>query len=76
MTTFRKQGELYRRDFETHQLQLIDPNELLSLLHRIGFSAHPLQRYGAQPLPDGIVGYLARKADPGVRGSGSNHISQ
>lgn len=61
MTSFLKQGELYRRDFEIHQLQLVDPVETARLLERIGFSARTLDHYGALPLPQGLVGFLARK---------------
>lgn len=61
ITTFRKQGELYRRDFEIHQLQLVDPVEVVELLQRVGFSVQTLDCYGSQPLPQGLVGFLARK---------------
>lgn len=69
ITTFLKQGELYRRDFEMHQLQLVDPMEIADSLERIGFSVRMLDRYGTQPLPPGLIGFLAKK--PG--GEGLNH---
>ena len=61
ITTFRKRGEWYRRDFEIHQLQLLDPVEVLKMLQCIGFSAQVLDRYGTQVLPRGVTGFLARK---------------
>lgn len=61
MTTFRKVWDLYRRDAETHQLQLVEPKEILATLKSIGFAAETFSSYGSQALFDGLVGYLARK---------------
>lgn len=61
ITSFRKQGDLYRRDFELHQLQLVDPLEIVESLQRIGFSVQTLDCYGSLPLPRGLVGFVARK---------------
>lgn len=63
ITTFRKleEGELYRRDFELHQLQLVDPAEIVESLQRTGFSVQALASYGSLPLPQGLAGFLARK---------------
>jgi len=61
ITTFRKLGELYRRDFETHQLQLIDPVDVVASLQRIGFCVQTLTCYGSLALPQGLIGFLARK---------------
>jgi hypothetical protein len=61
ITTFRKQGVLYRRDFEIHQLQLVDPVEVVKSLQGVGFSVQTLDCYGTQPLPQGLFGFLARK---------------
>jgi len=61
ITSFRKLGELYRRDFEIHQLQLVDPVKVVELLQRIGFVVQTLDCYGSLPLPQGLVGFLARK---------------
>jgi SAM-dependent methyltransferase len=62
ITTFRKLGEedFYRRNFEVHQLQLVDPVEVVELLQRIGFSVQTLACYSSL-LPQGLVGFLARK---------------
>lgn len=67
ITTFRKLGELYRRDCETHQLQLVDPLEVVELLQHIGFFVQTLPSYGSLVLPHGLVGFLARK--PGGAGA-------
>jgi SAM-dependent methyltransferase len=61
ITSFRKQGNLYRRNVEIHKLQLVDPADILGLLQRVGFSVQTLDSYGAQPLPQGLVGFLACK---------------
>lgn len=61
ITSFRKHGELYRRDFEIHQLHLVDPFEVVELLQQIGFSVQILDCYGSLTLPTGLTGYLAQK---------------
>lgn len=61
MTTFRKLWDLYRRDFEVHQLQLVEQAEVMASLQALGFSAGTFNSYGAQGLPEGLIGYLARK---------------
>lgn len=62
ITTFRKLGELYHRDFETHQLQLVDPGDVVASLQRIGFCVQTLACYGSLALPPGLIGFLARKS--------------
>lgn len=62
ITSFRKFGGMYRRGYELHQLQLIDPSEIVALLRRIGFTVEILDCYGSLPLPRGLVGFLARKS--------------
>jgi hypothetical protein len=61
ITTFRKEGKSYRRGFEIHRLQLIDPAEIMETLQCLGFSVDILDRYGSQPLPKGVAAFLARK---------------
>lgn len=61
ITSFRKLGDLYRRDFELHQLQLVDPLEIIASLQNIGFCVQTLDCYGSLPLPRGLVGFMARK---------------
>jgi SAM-dependent methyltransferase len=64
MTTFRKIWDLYRRDAEMHQLQLVEPAEILASLRSIGFASETFSSYGSQPLFDGLTGYLARRPRP------------
>lgn len=61
ITTFRKHEDMYRRDFEVHQLQLVDPSDVIESLQQTGFAIQTLDHYGAQPLPSGLVGFLAKK---------------
>ncbi len=61
MTTFRQQGAWYRRDFEQHQLQLVDPDGVSQELRRLGFSVATRSNYGSMPLPRGLTAFVARK---------------
>jgi len=61
ITTFRKLGELYRRDFEIHELQLAEPQEIAKSLQAAGFGVRILDRYGPFVLPKGLAGFLAKK---------------
>jgi len=61
MTTFRKLWDLYRRDFEVHQLQLVEPSEVTAVLQSFGFEAQTFGSYGGEPLPQGLVGYIAKQ---------------
>lgn len=61
ITTFRKLGELYHRDCETHELLLVDPVDVAASLWRIGFCVQTLSCYGSLALPQGLIGFLARK---------------
>lgn len=62
ITTFRKIGETYRRDHETHELQLYNRNEVLSALQGIGFQVRQLESYGTWKFPEALCGLLARKS--------------
>jgi hypothetical protein len=61
ITTFRKVGELYRRDQEIHQLRLIRRTKILEYLSVLGFEVRILDSYGELRLPPGLTGFLARK---------------
>jgi SAM-dependent methyltransferase len=63
ITSFRKVGELYRRDHEVHRLRLLARAEVLSWLQEAGFRAQVVDAYGSVPFPPGYVGFLARKAE-------------
>lgn len=62
ITTFRKVGELYRRDQEIHQLRLLSRSELLQQLYGLGFEVRIVEGYGQLRFPPGYAGFLARKA--------------
>lgn len=61
ITTFRKGGELYRRDEEIHQLQLYKRGEVAKELRSVGFRVRTIGAYGAQQMIEGCVGFVARK---------------
>jgi SAM-dependent methyltransferase len=61
ITTFRKTGELFRRDSETHRLALLDPAYVLSELRDAGFDVQTMAAYGSLTLPDGLTAFHARK---------------
>jgi SAM-dependent methyltransferase len=61
ITSFRKVGELYRRDDEVHQLRLFPRAELARLLRSIGFRVRLLRRYGPLRFAPGHIGFLAHK---------------
>jgi SAM-dependent methyltransferase len=61
ITSFRQVGMLYRRDTETHQLILVDPNAILQSLRFVGFQAQRLAGYSTEPFPIGVAGFLSQK---------------
>ena len=61
ITTFRKVGELYRRDQEVHRLRLFTRSELARQLRRIGFRVRIVPGYGQAPFVPGHFGFVARK---------------
>jgi SAM-dependent methyltransferase len=61
ITSFRRDGDLYRRAEETHRQRLYSPEEIEELLQSAGFRARRLRRYGSFRLPRGLAGFLARK---------------
>jgi len=61
ITTFRKVGELYRRDQEIHQLRLITRAKVLEQLSLLGFKVAILDSYGERRFPPGLTGFLAHK---------------
>jgi SAM-dependent methyltransferase len=61
ITSFRKVGDLYRRDQEIHRLRLIQRSDLARRLRRIGFRVRTLSGYGTFKFPAGSVGFLASR---------------
>lgn len=65
ITSFRKVGDGYRRDYEEHRQRLLPQDQVFSWLKDIGFSVEILSGYGPIPFVPGHVGFLAGK--PGQR---------
>ena len=61
ITTFRKVGKLYRRNYEEHRQRLYESRELAPLLRRLGFSVRVVKKYGDYSLLPGRLGFIARK---------------
>ena len=61
ITSFRRTGELYRRDDECHELDLLPPEEISADLEAAGFAVERLGAYGDHALPAGLHGFLARR---------------
>ncbi|MGI8726336.1 MAG: class I SAM-dependent DNA methyltransferase [Solirubrobacterales bacterium] len=61
ITAFRRvEGGLYRRSFETHELSLHAPADVVPVLERNGFTVDRLDAYGNESLPAHTV-FVARK---------------
>ena len=50
-----------RRHEETHRQRLYDPAEVERVLMGVGFDVRTVQGYGEYTLPDGLVGFVARR---------------
>jgi SAM-dependent methyltransferase len=61
ITSFRQVGKLYRRDSETHYLQLLQGSDLAQELRQIGFRVRLLRGYGQLRFDGSHIGLLAHK---------------
>jgi SAM-dependent methyltransferase len=61
ITSFRKAGDLYRRDQEIHHLRLLARSEVTQQLRVVGFRVRTLGGYGQLRFARGHVGFMARK---------------
>jgi SAM-dependent methyltransferase len=61
ITSFRKVGDLYRREQEVHRLRLLRGAALARQLRGLGFRVRLLRGYGEFRFPPGYVALLARK---------------
>jgi hypothetical protein len=61
ITSFRRVGELYRRDHEIHRQRLLPRSALTGELRAIGFRVRSLQGYGPLKFGRGHAGLIARK---------------
>ena len=62
ITSFRRVGNLFRRDDECHELDLLPPQELVTDLEQAGFSVELLDDYAGHALPPGLKGFMARRS--------------
>lgn len=61
ITSFRKVGELYRRDDEVHHQRLYKPAEIARELRRTGFRVRTMHAYGDYGLPRAHAAFVAHK---------------
>ncbi len=61
ITTFRKDGDSYRRDDEVHRLRLYHGHELEDMLRPLGFGVELVRNYGEMELIPCLVGVVAQK---------------
>jgi len=63
ITTFRRDGDLYRRADEVHRVRLYDAARLAAELRRVGFRVRTARRYGDYALAKARVAFIARKPE-------------
>jgi hypothetical protein len=61
ITSFRKVGELYRRDDEVHDQRLYRASKIAGELRQTGFRVKTMRSYGDYDLPRAHAAFLARK---------------
>ena len=61
--TFRRVGELYRRNREIHKVRLFDIAVLRDQLAVLGFAVESFERYGPQQLPPRRHAFFATRTD-------------
>jgi SAM-dependent methyltransferase len=61
ITTFRRTGEIFRRDHELHVLRLYPRREIETSLRAAGFRVRPLGGYAEHRLEPGHIAFCARK---------------
>ncbi len=61
IVSFRKVGELYRRDDEVHRVRLYSPEEAEDKLGRAGFEVTTMPAYGDYALGENHAAFVARR---------------
>jgi ubiquinone/menaquinone biosynthesis C-methylase UbiE len=61
IVSFRKVGDAYRRQEETHTQQLYPGTRIAEMLRKIGFRVRQVRSYGKHSLAPGVVALVARK---------------
>ena len=59
ITSFRKVGDLYRRDHEVHRQRILTRAELASQLRSMGFRVRTIRGYGPKEFGPGHAGFIA-----------------
>ena len=59
---FRKIGDLYRKSHEIHEVYLLEPTEIKTILERIGFTVEMISGYGDFKFRKGLFGIVAKKS--------------
>lgn len=60
---FRKVGDLYRKSREVHEVHLLEPKEIQTILEDIGFTVEIIEGYGDFKFRHGLFGILAKKGN-------------
>ena len=61
ITSFRKVGELYRRNDEVHRVKLYEPEDITAELRKAGFEVGTMDSYGRYPFLENHTAFVARK---------------
>lgn len=61
IVSFRKVGDLYRRDGEVHRVRLYEPEDVAESLRGAGFEVETTGSYGSYPLGANHTAFVARK---------------
>ena len=61
IVSFRRVGELYRRDDEVHRVRLYAPEEITAQLRATGFEVRRMGFYGGYPLGENHAAFVARR---------------
>ncbi len=61
ITTFRREGDAYRRDQEVHRLRTYERDELLLPLRQTGFRVRTLRGYDNLAFPPGYLAFLCTR---------------
>ena len=64
--TFQREGELYRRDEETHVQRLIPPGKVEAELRDSGFRVRRIAGYGPTSFRPGTMDSLQKSRDPAM----------
>jgi SAM-dependent methyltransferase len=64
ITSFRQVGMLYRRQEESHHVQLFRRGEITEMLRKVGLRVRTVRSYGDYNLLPGRIGFIAHEPSP------------